>query len=130
MQYPVTNWNRYLPISTITYSHSILQGAIMHPDKKQVIPLMPEAIQNSDGQKKQDCESNAAKRFVAKLKATHPRQRFLIVGDGLMSHQPMIEDVISQGMGYLFVAKPGDHSWFYDWLDSYPQLPSLEEKDD
>ncbi|MBT7080531.1 MAG: transposase [Chloroflexi bacterium] len=114
----------------ITYSHGILQGAIMHPDKKQVIPLMPEAIQNSDGQKKQDCESNAAKRFVAQLKDTHPRQLFLIVGDGLMSHQPMIENVIAQGMDYLFVAKPGDHRRLYDWLDSYPQLPSLEEKDD
>jgi len=38
----------------ITYSHSVLQGAIMHPDKKQVIPVMPEAIRNEDGTKKQD----------------------------------------------------------------------------
>ncbi|WP_198262540.1 hypothetical protein [sulfur-oxidizing endosymbiont of Gigantopelta aegis] len=52
----------------ITYSHAVLQGAIMHPDKKQVLPVMPEAIQNTDGTKKQDCESNAAKRFIANLK--------------------------------------------------------------
>jgi len=41
----------------VTYSHSVLQGAIMHPDKKQVLPVMPEAIQNTDGSKKQVCES-------------------------------------------------------------------------
>ena len=26
----------------LTYRHSVLQGAIMHPDKKQVLPVMPE----------------------------------------------------------------------------------------
>ncbi|MDQ7051113.1 MAG: hypothetical protein Q9M92_16945 [Enterobacterales bacterium] len=38
---------------------------------------MPEAIQNTDGSKKQDCETNAAKRFIDRLKATHPRQKVL-----------------------------------------------------
>ncbi len=54
----------------ITYSHAVLQGAIMHPDKKQVLPVMPEAIQNKDGTEKQDCEINASKRFIAQLKKT------------------------------------------------------------
>jgi len=82
----------------ITYNHSVLQGAIMHPDKKQVLPVMPEAIQNTDGTKKQDCESKAAKRFIEALKKAHPRQGFIIGGDGLMSHQPMMETVIEKGM--------------------------------
>ncbi|WP_198263232.1 hypothetical protein [sulfur-oxidizing endosymbiont of Gigantopelta aegis] len=59
----------------ITYSHAVLQGAIMHPDKKQVLPVMPEAIQNTDGTKKQDCESNAAKRFIANLKKSTSKTR-------------------------------------------------------
>lgn len=114
----------------ITYSHTVLQGAIMHPDKKQVIPLMPEAIKNGDGSKKQDCEINAAKRFVQKLKSTHPRQGYLICGDGLMSHQPMIEEVLEQGMHYLFVAKPGDHTYLIEWIQDFRALPSLEFRDD
>jgi len=65
----------------INYSHSVLQGAIMHPDKKQVLPVMPEATQNIDGTKKQDCESKAAKRFVEALKKAHPRQGFIIGND-------------------------------------------------
>jgi len=109
-----------------TYSHAVLQGAIMHPDKKQVLPVMPEAIKNSDGSKKQDCESKAAKRFIEQLKSTHPRQGFLICGDGLMSHQPMIETVLVNGMHYLFVAKPGDHKYMYEWLNDFDQLPSVE----
>ena len=41
--------------SELTYSHKILQMALMHPDQRQVIPLMPELIQNEDGMQKQDC---------------------------------------------------------------------------
>ncbi|WP_198263052.1 transposase family protein [sulfur-oxidizing endosymbiont of Gigantopelta aegis] len=110
----------------ITYSHAVLQGAIMHPDKKQVLPVMPEAIQNTDGTKKQDCESNAAKRFIANLKKAHPRQGFMICGDGLMSHQPMIEDVIEEMMHYLLVAKPGDHTYLFEWLEAFSELPSMD----
>jgi hypothetical protein len=114
----------------ISYSHAVLQGAIMHPDKKQVIPVMPEAIANTDGSKKQDCETNAAKRFIKNLKETHPRQGFMICGDGLMSHQPMIEIVLNQGMHYLFVAKETDHSYLFEWLEAYSKLPSLSYFDE
>ena len=112
------------------YSHAVLQGAIMHPDKKQVLPVMPETISNTDGSKKQDCESKAAKRFIKNLRQSHPRQGFLIVGDGLMSHQPMIETFINQGAHILFVAKPGDHKYLFEWLEAYSQLPCLEFTDE
>jgi hypothetical protein len=114
----------------ITYSHAVLQGAIMHPDKKQVIPVMPEAIANTDGTDKQDCESKSAKRFIKNLRQAHPRQGFLMVGDGLMSHQPMIETFINEGVHYLLVAKPGDHKYMFEWLDTYSELPSFEFVDE
>jgi len=110
----------------ITYSHAVLQGAIMHPDKKQVLPVMPEAIKNEDGTKKQDCELNASKRFIANLRAAHPRQKFMICGDGLMSNQPMIEETIAGCMHYLFVAKPGNHKYLMAWLNAYDELPITE----
>jgi hypothetical protein len=113
----------------LTYSHSVLQGAVMHPDQKQVIPVMPEAIQNTDGDKKQDCESKAAKRFIEALKKAYPRQGFIIGGDGLMSHQPLMETVINNGMHCLFVAKPGDHKYLFEWIETFDQLPNLEIKD-
>lgn len=117
-------------VGEITYNHAVLQGAIMHPDKKQVLPVMPEAIANTDGSDKQDCESNAAKRFVKNLKKAHPRQGFLIVGDGLMSHQPMIETHLNEGVHVLFVAKPGDHKYLFEWIKTYVEVPSLEVIDE
>ena len=49
----------------IIYSHQLLGGAIVHPERREVIPLAPEPIIRQDGETKNDCERNAAKRFFA-----------------------------------------------------------------
>ncbi len=51
----------------ITYHHQMLGGAIVHPDMKTVIPLAPEPIIKQDGERKNDCERNAAKRFFCSI---------------------------------------------------------------
>jgi hypothetical protein len=112
------------------YSHEVLQGGIMHPDCKQVIPFMPEQIVNTDGYVKQDCEMNAAKRLLKKLAQDFPRLGLLIGGDALYSKQPLIEDVRSHGMNYLFVAKPSDHKYMMEWLGGYDKLDELKIVDD
>lgn len=114
---------------SVTYHHAMLQGAFMHPDKKQVIPVMPEPIANSDGTKKQDCEINAAKRFIKKLKKDHPRLGIIITGDGLFSNTPMVTLTLSEGMHFLFVAKPADHVYMMDWLDEFSCLPEVVSTD-
>jgi len=58
------------------YYHTALQAALMHPEMKQVIPIGVEAIQNSDGEKKQDCEINAAKRFIPRLRQQFPNNYY------------------------------------------------------
>jgi hypothetical protein len=35
------------------YYHQILQAVIVHPDMRQVLPMAPEAVQNTDGAKNQ-----------------------------------------------------------------------------
>ena len=39
-----------------TYYHQMLSGVIVHPDKKEVIPIAPEPISKRDGTSKNDCE--------------------------------------------------------------------------
>ena len=110
---------------TVSYHHAALQGAFMHPAKRQVIPTMPEAIANGDGADKQDCEIQAAKRYIEKLKADHPRLGIIITGDSLFSKAPMIAHVLAHKLNYLFVAKPGDHTYLMEWLDAYETLPEV-----
>ena len=39
---------------TVTYSHQMLGAALIHPDRREVIPLMPEPIVEQDGSEKND----------------------------------------------------------------------------
>lgn len=112
-----------------TYTHQVLQGGISHPDQKQVIPFMPEQICNSDGQDKQDCEMNAAKRYINRLRKEHPQLGLIIGGDSLFSRQPIIEDILAKQWHFIFTAKPGDHKYLMDWLDAYDGLHSITIKD-
>jgi len=94
---------------SVTYSHQILQGAIVHPDIRQVLPLMPEQISNKDGNIKQDCELNASKRFIEDLRKDHPNLKITVGGDGLHSKQSNIELLRKNRMNFVLVAKPDDH---------------------
>ena len=103
----------------ISYSHKVLQAAVMHPDMRQVIPLMPEEIRNTDGTLKQDCEINAAKRLIPAIKKDHPQLGLIIVGDDLFSREPFIKDVLAAGYHYIFTVKADSHKYLMDWIDAY-----------
>ncbi len=39
----------------MTYSHHMVGAALVHPDQREVIALMPEPIIKHDGTEKNDC---------------------------------------------------------------------------
>jgi hypothetical protein len=95
---------------SITYFHQLLGAAIIHPDMRAVIPLMPEPIVRHDGTEKNDCERNAAKRFVAKVRQDHPHLKFIVTEDSLSSNAPHIETLHAHGLHYILGVKEGDHA--------------------
>jgi len=111
----------------IRYSHQILQATIVHPDQRHVLPLSPEPIQNSDGTNKQDCELNAAKRLIAKIRKTHPKLPIIIGGDGLYSKQPFIDELKAANMSFILVAKPADHKILFEWVKDMRELNAGEQ---
>jgi len=98
---------------SMTYYHQMLGAAILHPDVRAVIPLMPEPIVNHDGATKNDCERNAAKRFVAKLRQDHPHVKFIVTEDSLSSNAPHIETLHAHHLHYILGVKEGDHAWLF-----------------
>jgi len=48
------------------YFHSFLGASIVAPGHTRVLPLPPEFVAPQDGAEKQDCERNAAKRWLAR----------------------------------------------------------------
>ena len=103
---------------SITYAHQMLGAALIHPDQRAVIPLMPEPITNRDGTDKNDCERNAAKRFVAKLRQDHPHLKFIVTEDSLSSNAPHIETLHEHGLHYILGVKAGDHAYLFQQVQA------------
>ncbi len=98
----------------ITYYHQMLGAVLVHPDRKQVIPLAPEPIIKQDGDNKNDCERNAAKRLLKKVREERPNLPLIVVEDGLASNAPHIRLLKSLRMHFLLGAKPDDHGHLFD----------------
>jgi hypothetical protein len=111
---------------TISHSHQILQATLVHPNEKQVIPLCPEQIANTDGSEKNDCEMNAAKRLLARLRTEHPFLGLIINGDGLYAKQPLIELILKLSMHFIFVCKE-DHKILWEWFYEQKKLGEVTE---
>lgn len=98
----------------VTYYLQMLGAAIVHPDFKEVIPLAPEFIQKQDGQTKNDCERNAAKRFFEKLRKDHPHLPLIVTEDGISSNAPHIKEAQKHNLHYILGVKEGDHSFLFE----------------
>ena len=103
---------------SVTYAHQMLGAAIIHPDQRAVIPLMPEPMDNGDGRDKNDCERTAAKRFVAKLRQDHPHLKCIVTEDSLSSHAPHIETLHAHGLHYILGVKEGDHGALFQQVQA------------
>lgn len=102
----------------ITYHHQMLGAALVHPDHRVVFPFAPEPIIKADGDKKNDCERNAAKRWVEKFRREHFLLRGVILADGLSSNEPFITNLKRNDLSFILVAQESDHKYLFDWLNS------------
>jgi hypothetical protein len=110
---------------SVSHSHQILQATLVHPEQRQVIPLCPEQIANSDGSDKNDCEMNAAKRLITRLRKEHPFLELIINGDGLYPRQPLIELILNLSMHFIFVCKE-DLKLLWEWYAEQKKLGEVQ----
>ena len=110
----------------ITYYHQMYCMAIVKPGEKAVIPLMPEPIIKQDGNTKNDCERNAAKRALERLRLEHPHLKILFTEDGLSSNAPHIKDLIRLKIEYLLIAKESDHQFLFNYVEEKRQVGEVK----
>ena len=91
------------------YYHQLLGAALVHPQLKEVLPLAPEPIVRADGQTKNDCERNAAKRLMSHTRREHPHLPLIAVADTLYANAPFIEELQKADMGFILGVKPTSH---------------------
>ena len=74
-----------------------------------VISLDSEFIENEKmltDKQKQDCETNAFKRMIKRIKKNYPKYKFIITGDGLYATTPIIKICKKYKWNYIFNLKP------------------------
>jgi len=114
-----------------TYSHSMVAAALVHPDRREVIPLKPEFIAPQDGHAKQDCERTAIKRWLALHGARYGTLKATLLGDDLYACHPVCVDVLSQGCHFIFTCKRDSHKCLYAWVDPFEtagQMPTVTQQ--
>jgi hypothetical protein len=117
----------------VSYYHQLLAAAIVHPDFHEVIPLAPEPIQRQDGEQKNDCERNAARRWLRHFRKDHPHLPVIVTEDALSSNAPHIKDLKAAGVHFILGVKPADHKHLFEQVVARAeadQVVSHEEVDE
>jgi hypothetical protein len=96
--------------------HTFLGATLVAQGHHQVLPLPPEFIAPQDGAEKQDCERNAAKRWLAAHGPTVAHLRPIFLGDDLFACQPIAAAVQQQGGNFIFTCKPSSHQTITEYL--------------
>jgi len=99
------------------YYHDMIAAALVKPGLQTVLPLAPEFIRNEDGKEKQDCEREAAKRWLAGKAEGYRWLNPVFLGDDLYSNYPVCMAIVEKGMHFIFTCKPDSHRWLYDSVD-------------
>lgn len=113
---------------SVTFYHQVLQGALVHPDMKQVIPLAPEMIFKQDGASKNDAENKASSRWVKQFREDHPVLDVTILADALHSTEPMVTRLRTHNMNFILNVKPDSHKYLFEWVEKSNTI-EIEDED-
>ncbi|MDH3348649.1 MAG: transposase [Desulfobulbaceae bacterium] len=101
---------------TTLYMHMV-GAAIVSPYFKEIIPLCPEIIKKQDEERKNDCERNAIKRLLKKLRKEHPHIKLIANEDSLASNAPHIRDLKDNNVHFILGIKQGDHKFLFNRVE-------------
>jgi hypothetical protein len=106
----------------VTYTHSVLLPAVVSPEQSQVLSLQPEFLSPQDGHDRQDCEFQAALRWIDRHGAQLSPIGVTLLGDDLYSRTPIITAAQEQELDFIFVAKPVMHKHLFEEIEGLEKL--------
>ena len=112
---------------TEQYFHTMLSASVVADGHSRVLPLMGEFVQPqqdpaagrpelSEQIRKQDCERNAAQRWIPDHSDELRPYRPVLLGDDLYCCQSVCRAVLDAGADFVFVCKPNSHKRLYELL--------------
>ena len=112
--------SRRLRSADLEYFHSIVLAALVAPGHNRAIPLRPEFVTPQDGDRKQDCERKAVKRWFHLNQSRYQHLQPVYLGDALYACQTICQTIVQHGDDFLFTAKPGALPTLYEYLKGIP----------
>jgi hypothetical protein len=88
-------------------------AALIHPDRRDVLPLMPEPMVQQDGPEKNEGERGAAKRLIVKLRQDHPHLKLIVPEDRLSSNAPHLQVLHDHHLHDILGVKEGDQAHLF-----------------
>ena len=98
------------------YFHAFLGASLVAPGHQRVMPLAAEFIAPQHGAPKQDCERDAAKRWLVKHGANVADLRPIYLGDDLFACQPIAEAIRAVAGNFILTCKPASHQTITEYL--------------
>jgi hypothetical protein len=96
------------------YSHTAVTPVLVAPGKAEVIALEPEFVTLQDGADKQDCELNAAKRWLTRNQRNFAGRHVTVLADDLYCHQPFCQLLLDHSFDFIMTSKPDSHPALYE----------------
>jgi hypothetical protein len=87
------------------------------PGEASVLPVMAKMIGNRDGEKKQDCELVAAKRWLQSHGEAYGWLQPTLLGDDLYSPEPYCRQVVETEYSFIFTCKDTTHPWLHETVE-------------
>lgn len=99
------------------YYHQLLAAVIVSPTQKTVLPMDFEPIIRSDGDTKDCCERNAAKRLIPSIARQYAKRNLIIVEDALAANGPHVKLLREHDMDFVIGAKPAGSASLFAAFD-------------
>lgn len=102
---------------TEQYHHTVVGATLVRAGSQRILPLDVEEVRNEDGTEKQDCEINAGKRLLERLRREHRQLKAIVVADDLYAHEPLVQLLQQNRWRFVLAAKPASHKELFIWVE-------------
>jgi len=109
-----------------TYHHSMLCAALVNPYQREVFIIGSEPIVKQDGEQKNDCERNAAKRLFSWFSDNYKDEKFIFVEDALYANGPHLKQILKNQWEFIVNIKPGSHKKLFTLFETRKKMKSAK----
>lgn len=109
------------------YFHSMVTPILAGVDHNHVLALPPEFITPQDGTEKQDCERNAARRWIKRNGRRLAAESATVLADDLHCYHDFCQQLLDVELNFILVCKPESHTTLYQEIKLLERIDGISQ---